>query len=54
MTEHDAFETRFHDAVRGYAARASSDLDPVGQQAQGLRGDQARQADPHDDPRAGA
>jgi hypothetical protein len=30
MTERDTFEARFHDAVRGYAARVSSDLDPVG------------------------
>jgi hypothetical protein len=30
MTERDAFEARFHGAVRGYAARVSSDLDPVG------------------------
>jgi hypothetical protein len=29
MTERDAFEARFHAAVRGYAGRVSSDLDPV-------------------------
>jgi sugar lactone lactonase YvrE len=29
MTEHDAFELRFGAAVRGYAGRISSDLDPV-------------------------
>jgi hypothetical protein len=29
MTERDAFEVRFHAAVRGYAGRVSSDLDPV-------------------------
>jgi hypothetical protein len=29
MTERDAFEARFHAAVRGYAGRVSSELDPV-------------------------
>jgi len=29
MTEHEAFEIRFHAAVRDYARRVSSDLDPV-------------------------
>jgi hypothetical protein len=29
MTERDAFEIRFHAAVRGYAGRVSSDLDPA-------------------------
>jgi len=29
MTERDAFEVRFHAAVRGYVGRVSSDLDPA-------------------------
>jgi sugar lactone lactonase YvrE len=29
MTEHDAFEVRFHAAIRGYVGRVSSDLDPA-------------------------
>jgi len=29
MTERDAFEVRFHAAIRGYIGRVSSDLDPT-------------------------